>query len=326
MYKILEQVLDREALSAGICEQFIHDINENKLSAESVAATLITIEARGAQLEEIQGFRRALIDLSIKPQLEFEYAIDLCGTGGDSKGTFNISTCSSMVLAALGYKVIKHGNYGVSSLCGSSNVLEALGVKLNLSAEDLQRNLDEHNICFLHAPNYHPVLKKVAPIRANMGIRTIFNGLGPLVNPVQPNYQLTGTYSLELARLYQHILRSERSNFNVVYGFDGFDELSLTENTRTLGKRTDRILNAKSIGTNAVDIESLQVKSKNEASQVLLDVLQGKGSDAQLAVVAANVALARETMEEVGSLQELFNDSLEFIRSGESIKTLKKLL
>ena len=169
-------------------------------------------------------------------------------------------------------------------------------------------------------------MKKVAPIRANLGIRTIFNGLGPLVNPVQPNYQLTGTYSLELARLYQHILRNERSNFNVVYGFDGFDELSLTENTRTLGKHSDRILNAKSICTAALDVESLQVKSREEAKQVLLEVLSGKASDAHLAAVAANVALARETMEEVGSIQELFTDSMEFIRSGESIKTLKNLL
>ena len=326
MHKLLDQLLEREVLSASSCEHFIHDIHEDKLSAETIAACLISIEARGAQLEEIQGFRRALIDLSIKPNLSFEYAIDLCGTGGDSKGTFNISTCTSIVLAALGYKVIKHGNYGVSSLCGSSNVLEELGVKLKVTDEELQRSLDKHNICFLHAPNYHPVLKKVAPIRANLGIRTIFNGLGPLVNPVQPNYQLTGTYSLELARLYQHILRNERSNFNVVYGFDGFDELSLTENTRTLGKHSDRILNAKSIGTAALDVESLQVKSREAAKQVLLEVLSGKASDAHLAAVAANVALARETMEEVGSIQELFTDSMEFIRSGKSIKTLKNLL
>lgn len=326
MYSLLDQLLEREVLSEGSCEQFIHDINEDKLAAETIAALLTSIEARGAQLEEIQGFRKALVDLSIKPKLEFDYAIDLCGTGGDSKGTFNISTCASLVLAALGYKVVKHGNYGVSSLCGSSNVLEELGVKLNLSDAEQQRNLEKHNICFLHAPNYHPVLKKVAPIRSNLGIRTIFNGLGPLLNPVQPNYQLTGTYSLELARLYRHILRNERSNFNVVYGFDGFDELSLTENTRTLGKHSDRILNAKSIGTTAVNVASLQVKSRDEAKEVLLNVLSGKATKAQLAVVAANVALARETMEEVGSIQELFTDSLEFLESGESLKTLKQLV
>ena len=148
MHKLLDQLLEREVLNASSCEHFIHDIHEDKLSAETIAACLISIEARGAQLEEIQGFRRALIDLSIKPNLSFEYAIDLCGTGGDSKGTINISTCTSFVLAALGYKVIKHGNYGVSSLCGSSNVLEELGVKLKASDEELQRSLDKHNICF----------------------------------------------------------------------------------------------------------------------------------------------------------------------------------
>ena len=324
MNEILQHIVEGATLSEAQSETFIHSINEEKLSPEVITGVLIGIELRGPQLEEIKGFRKGLLELSIRPIIEHTDAIDLCGTGGDGKNTFNISTTTAFVLAAMGHKVIKHGNYGVSSLCGSSNVLEELGVELNRTEDQLQRDLENTNLCFLHAPNFHPVMKKVAPIRRNLGVRTIFNCLGPLVNPLQPAYQLTGTYSLELARVYQHILRGERKNFSVLYGLDGYDELTLTDNTRVLGGNTDKVLNADIMKTEALDPSVLESSSKQDAARIIRNVLEGTGTSAQHAVVAANVALARQIIHEQGEIQDLFHDSLSFIQSGEAIKTLKQ--
>ena len=217
MKTLLEKLLRHEHLTFEEARSFIFAIEEEKFTPETISGMLMTIQMRGAQLNEMKGFRSALLELSHRIDLDSEQAIDLCGTGGDGKNTFNISTTTAFVLASMGKKVIKHGNYGVSSLCGSSNVLEELGVTFTSNQGELQRQLDERNICFLHAPLFHPAMKKVAPIRRNLGVRTIFNNLGPLINPAQPRFQLTGTYSLELARIYQHILRNERTNYRVLF-------------------------------------------------------------------------------------------------------------
>ncbi|MDG1331439.1 MAG: anthranilate phosphoribosyltransferase [Crocinitomicaceae bacterium] len=317
MKTLLEKLLRHEHLNFEEARSFIFAIEEEKFTSEMISGMLMTIQMRGAQLTEMTGFRSALLELSNRIELDSEHAIDLCGTGGDGKNTFNISTTTAFVLASMGKKVIKHGNYGVSSLCGSSNVLEELGIKFTSDQGELQRQLDERNICFLHAPLFHPAMKKVAPIRRNLGVRTIFNNLGPLINPAQPKFQLTGTYSLELARMYQHILRTERTNYRVLYGMDGFDEISLTDDTRILGGQSDSVLNAFTLNSSPIKLAEIKGgRTVHDAAQILNSILSGHGSDAQNAVVAANTAVALQLYHPTASVLDLFNEARQFIQSG----------
>jgi len=317
MKQLLEKLLRHEHLTFEEARSFIFAIEEDEFTSEMISGMLMTIQMRGAQLNETRGFRSALLELSNQIELDSEHAIDLCGTGGDGKNTFNISTTTAFVLASMGKKVIKHGNYGVSSLCGSSNVLEELGVKFTNDQGELQRQLDERNICFLHAPLFHPVMKKIAPIRRNLGVRTIFNNLGPLINPAQPKYQLTGTYSFELARIYQHILRNERTNYRVLYGMDGFDEISLTDDTRILGAQSDIVLNARSLNCPTIKLSEIRGgRTIRAAAQTLSSILNGQGTEAQNIVVAANVAMALQLYHPTASILDLFNEARTFIQSG----------
>lgn len=317
MKNLLEKLLRHEHLTFEESRSFIFAIEEEKFTSEIISGMLMTIQMRGAQLTEMRGFRSALLELANRVELDSEQAIDLCGTGGDGKNTFNISTTTAFVLAAMGKKVIKHGNYGVSSLCGSSNVLEELGIKFTSDQGELQRQLDERNICFLHAPLFHPTMKKVAPIRRNLGVRTIFNNLGPLINPAQPKFQLTGTYSLGLARIYQHILRTERTNYRVLYGMDGFDEISLTDDTRILGGQSDSVLNALTLNCAPVQLSEIRGgRTVHDAAQTLQSILDGHGSDSQNHVVAANAAVALQLYHPTASILDLFTEARQFIQSG----------
>ncbi len=313
------------ALSFEEASDFIHSVAEDRLSNETVSGILVGIQMRGVALEELKGFRQALLELSLAPKIDASEAIDLCGTGGDGKNTFNISTTSALIMAAMGKRVIKHGNYGVSSMCGSSNVLEELGFPFSKDTDELNRSLETNNICFLHAPLFHPTLKKVGGIRANLGVRTIFNNLGPLVNPVQPKYQLTGTYSLELAKIYQHLLKDERTDFRVVYGLDCYDEITLTDSTRIFGKHVDTIVDYNSFNVKKINPSSLfSGNSVREASDIVRAILSGKGTEAHNHVVSANVAIALQLFEPEKELNELFQLAQNFIKSGEARKLLKK--
>lgn len=324
MKHLVEKIINHEYLTEVEAASIIHAINEEAISTEHLSALLIAIQMRGVQLEELVGFRSALLDLATPIELDSSNAIDLCGTGGDGKNTFNISTTSSLVLAALGKKVIKHGNYGVSSICGSSNVLEELGFEFNSSSSSLQQDLETTNICFLHAPLFHPTLKKVATTRKNLATRTIFNALGPLVNPVQPNYQLTGTFSMELAKIYQHILRPHRANYKVVYGLNGYDEISLTDSTKILGPTIDQIRTANDFQlVNINPVEIIGGSTLDASAKIVVEVLRGSGSFAQTNVVAANVAEALLCFDSSLDLQETFFEVQSFIRSGQPAKHFK---
>lgn len=317
MNYLLNKLLHHEHLTFKEASSFMFSIEAEEYTPEKISGMLMLIQMRGAQLDEMRGFRSALLELSNRIELDSDQAIDLCGTGGDGKNTFNISTTTSFVLAAMGKKVIKHGNYGVSSLCGSSNVLEELGVEFTQDAGELQRQLDERNICFLHAPLFHPTMKKVAPIRRNLGVRTIFNNLGPLVNPAQPKFQLTGTYSLELARMYQHLLRNERTDYRVLYGMDGFDELSLTDDTRVLGPSSEEVFNASSFECSPIQLSEIKGgRTIHDAAITLTNIMKGNGSQAQNSVVAANTAVALQLYHPTTHLKELYSEALHFIESG----------
>lgn len=323
MKQIVHKILANHYLDYQECSSFIHAIAEESISNEHIIAILTGIQMRGIQLEELKGFRSALLELTVPVQIDSN-AIDLCGTGGDSKNTFNISTTTSMVLAAMNYKVIKHGNYGVSSLCGSSNVLEQLGFSFSNDSSILQDQLDNQNICFLHAPLFHPTMKKVAAIRTNLGIRTLFNSLGPLVNPIQPTHQMTGTYSLELAKIYHHILKEDRTNYKVVYGLDGYDELTLTNTTRILGPGMDQIHSANTFGIQAIIPGALEGGvSLNESAEIVRSILSGKGTEQQTNVIAANVSEAIQCIEPSTQLLDAFQESKSFILSGQAAKHFK---
>lgn len=324
MKELFNKVLGNHSLSEVDCEALIQAIEDENFNQLQIAGILTAIHMRGETLEEIRGFRKALLKRSFLPELDGSEAIDLCGTGGDGKNTFNISTSSSFVVAAMGYKVIKHGNYGVSSSCGSSTVVEALGFSLTNDDKKLQHALKSQNLCFLHAPLFHPTLKKVATIRQGLGIRTIFNALGPLVNPVQPAYQLTGTFSLELARSYAHVLRAERKQFTVVHGMSGYDELTLCDAARAISKNEDRILHHDDY--HVLKPSANQLHSKNDPkqnAQLIRTILKGEGTEDQTNVIAANVTEARLLFDTSSSRKELFIDSKKFIQSGYTAKHFK---
>lgn len=321
MKRYIEIIMDKESFSVATAEAFIHSIGEGLLSENEIAGVLTGIQFRGVTLEELDGFRKALLDRAVVPELDSSESIDVCGTGGDGKDTFNISTTTALVLAAMGYKVIKHGNYGVSSTCGSSNVLESLGFQFKTNEGELAKDLKHKNICFLHAPLFHPTLKRVAPIRKSLGVRTLFNSLGPLVNPVQPVFQLTGTYSLELAKMYQHLLRRQRTGFAVVHAMDGYDEITLTDAARLLSKNNDTLIGAEHMGVASLSSQDLLSGGNiREAKNILLNITRGQGSTAQNTVVAANTAVAMQTIAQETNLKTAFTEALQFIRSGQTAK------
>ena len=319
MYYVLDKLLNNEYLTFQESYDFIFSIEEELHPPEVISGILMIIQLRGVQLKEMHGFRSALLNLALPVELESENAIDLCGTGGDGKNSFNISTTTALVLAAMGKKVIKHGNYGVSSLCGSSNVLEELGFVFTEDSGELQRQLDERNICFLHAPLFHPTMKKIAPIRRNLGVRTIFNSLSPLVNPSQPKYQLTGTYSLELAKVYQHLLRENRTNYRVVYGTEGFEELTLTDDTRVFGGKSEQTLNAATFGLTKLAQSSIYGgRTVRDAAKIVSRILEGRGTEEHNFVIAANTALALQLYHPNEPIIELFKETLKFIKEGKA--------
>ena len=320
MKYLLEKILSRATFNEEEAILFIEAVDKELLTVEQIVGILIGIQMRGLHIEEIKGFKKALLALSLPVHLPSENAIDLCGTGGDGKDTFNISTTTSLVLAAMGHKVLKHGNYGVSSICGSSNVIEALGFELTTNPQALEKSYKEKNIAFLHAPLFHPTLKKVSQIRKNLGIRTLFNVMGPLVNPAQPDYQMTGTFSLELALAYQHVLKNQRKSFKIVHGLDGYDELTLTDETRVLSQDNDCVLNARHFNVpkiNAFDING--GTTIQEACKIVKDISNGKGSEAQNHVIAANVTEAVR-MKSNDSPIEIFQETISFLKSGQTAK------
>lgn len=300
-------------------------IGNGEVNDAQTVALITGIQMRGLQLAELMGFREALLELALPMHFNVGDCIDVCGTGGDGKNTFNISTATAFVLASLGYKVVKHGNYGVSSLCGSSNVLEALGYTFTNDRDTLQRQLDETNICFMHAPLFHPALKAVAPLRKALGIATFFNSMGPLVNPASPTHQLTGTYNLELARQYQHVLRTERKDFTVLHGMEGFDELTFIGVTRILGKERDIILESNPLNLEYTLPDINGGETVQQAADLLVNLLSGKGTEPQNIVLAGNVALALQTFHPEPDFETAFAKGYEAVKSGNAMKPLKTL-
>jgi len=326
MKKILNRLTQYETLTENESRNIIIDISEGKLNTSQISSFLTIFMIRNITIEELNGFRKALIELSLKIDLKEFDPIDLCGTGGDEKDTFNISTLASFVTAGSGVKVAKHGNYGVSSSCGSSNVLEYLDLKFNNDSDKIRKAVDKANICFLHAPLFHPAMKNVAPVRKELGLKTFFNMLGPMVNPSMPEKQVVGVYNLELARIYNYLYQTTDINYNIIHSIDGYDEISLTNGTKVYSRESEFILGSEDFNLKNIDSNNIiGGKDIKSSSKIFMDVLNGKGSTDQENVVCANASLAIAISKDV-SIIEAFNQAKESIKTKNALKCFNDLI
>ncbi|MFS4469452.1 anthranilate phosphoribosyltransferase [Maribacter sp. 2210JD10-5] len=325
MKETLNRLINHEILSKDDANRILVNIAKGDYNTSQIAAFLTVYMMRSITIEELEGFRDALLELCLAVDLSEYNPIDLCGTGGDGKDTFNISTLASFVTAGAGIKVTKHGNYGVSSKCGSSNVMEFLGIKFSNEADFLKKSIDEAGICVLHAPLFHPAMKNVAPIRRELAVKTFFNMLGPMVNPAFPKNQMVGVFNLELARMYGYLYQNTDKNFTVLHALDGYDEISLTGNTKTISNTSEGMIKPSDFGLSAIKQSDIVGGDSIEASaQIFLNVLQGKGTEAQNNVVCANAGVAIATVEETMP-RDGFEKAKESLLSGNGLRALKKL-
>ena len=326
MKQLLNRLINHEHITAEEAKSVLINISEGKYNQSQIASFLTVFMMRNITLEELQGFRDALLELCIRVDLTDYNTIDLCGTGGDGKDTFNISTLASFVTAGAGVHVTKHGNYGVSSACGSSNVMEHLGVQFTNDASFLKRCLDEAGICILHAPLFHPAMKNVAPIRRELGVKTFFNMLGPMVNPSFPKNQLVGVFNLELQRLYAYLYQQSSKNYTILHALDGYDEISLTGPTKVVRNKTEMVIAPEDFNLTPLSPNDIYGgNSVTSAATIFTNVLEGKGTDAQNNVVCTNAAMAIATVQNCTPL-EGFEQAKESLQSGKALGALKKIL
>ena len=327
MKQILQYLFNHNTLSKAEAKAILTEIAQNKFNENEVTAFVTVFLMRSITLEELEGFREALLNLALSVDLDTDDLVDIVGTGGDGKTTFNISTLASFIVAGTGQKVAKHGNYGVSAVSGSSNVLEELGYQFKTNSADLKMDLDKGNICFLHAPLFHPALRSVGPLRKGLGLRTFFNILGPLVNPAKPKFSMIGVYSLEIARIYQYLLQKKQDNFLLVHALDGYDEISLTADTKIFDKSGEYIFSAEELGFKTISPESIfGGNTKEQAAVIFKNILEGKGTYEQNSVVLANAAMALKNTGKFGEYADCLSLATESLESGKALQSLINIL
>lgn len=327
MKKILNHLFEHKTLSREEARDVLVGMSEGKYNESELAAFITVYLMRSITIDELMGFRDALLSLAVKVDLQEYKVMDIVGTGGDGKNTFNISTLACFIVAGTGKKVAKHGNYGASSISGSSNVMEQLGYRFTNDVDRLRKELATANICFLHAPLFHPALKVVGPIRKNLGVRTFFNMLGPLVNPASPETQLIGVYSLEMARIYNYVLQNSGRPFTIIHSLDGYDEISLTNDTKVITEQGEKIYSPRELGKRLVIAEDLSGGTTLEqAAGIFRQVISGNGTWAQNAVVLANAAMALMGTGEYTSYDDAYQHAVESLESGAAQKALENLI
>lgn len=327
MKKTLNHLFENKTLSRAEAQKILTAIALGEYNSSQIAAFITAYGMRNITVEELQGFRDAMLDLCIRLDFSDFELVDLCGTGGDGKDTFNISTLASFVVAGAGYKVAKHGNYGVSSGCGSSNVMEYLGYRFTDNQDTLKRSLDHAGICFIHAPLFNPAMKTVAPIRKELGVKTFFNMLGPMVNPAQPKNQIVGVFSLELARLYAYLYQDTDKNYTILHAVNGFDEISLSCDIKTFSNRGEALLTVADLGFEQIQEEAIKGGDTVESSAVIFkNVLNGEGQDAQTNVVLCNAALAIQTIDRSKTFGDCFYEAEASLMGGKALESFKKLI
>lgn len=327
MKKILQYLFEHKTLSRQQAKDVLVNISLNAYNETEVAAFMTVFLMRSITIQELQGFRDALLELCVRVDLDEYGVLDIVGTGGDGKNTFNISTLSCFIVAGTGVKVAKHGNYGATSVSGASNVMEQLGYRFKNDPAQLKQEVEASNICFLHAPLFHPALKAVGPIRKNLGIRTFFNMLGPMVNPAFPQFQLVGVYNLEMARIYNYLLQQTGRAFTIIHGLDGYDEISLTNDTRVITNEGEKIYTPEQIGKRMVRAPDIYGGNTVEESAGLFKkILKGEGSFAQNAVVLANAAMALHCTGRFGNYEGAYGAAVDSLESGKAWGSLQKLI
>ena len=325
MKNILNRLINHEILSQEEAKNVLVTISNGGYNTSQIASFLTVYMMRSISIDELAGFREALLELCIRIDLSAYNAIDLCGTGGDGKDTFNISTLASFVAAGAGIKVAKHGNYGVSSISGSSNVMEKMGIKFSNDADFLEKCIDKAGICVLHAPLFHPAMKNVGPIRKELAVKTFFNMLGPMVNPAFPKNQLVGVFNLELARMYAYLYQNTDVNFTILHSLDGYDEISLTSPTKTITSTMEGMLHPEDFGVSLLLQSEIEGGTTIEDSATMfINIISGKGTEAQNNVVCANAGMAIATVTKCTPL-EGFQIAKESLLSGKGLLSLKKL-
>lgn len=325
MKTILNKLINHEVLTKEEAKNVLINISSGQYNPSQISAFLTVFMMRSITIDELSGFREALLDLCIRVDLSAYNTIDLCGTGGDGKDTFNISTLASFVSAGAGIKVAKHGNYGVSSISGSSNVMEKMGIKFSNDPSFLEKCIDKAGICVLHAPLFHPAMKNVGPIRKELAVKTFFNMLGPMVNPSFPQNQLVGVFNLELARMYAYLYQNTNVNFTILHSLDGYDEISLTGPTKIITSHMEGMLNPQDFNVRLLSQTEIEGgKTIEESAEIFTNIISGKGNEAQNNVVCANAAMAISTVTKC-SPQEGFELAKESLLSGKGHQALKKL-
>ncbi|WP_297338140.1 anthranilate phosphoribosyltransferase [Algoriphagus sp.] len=327
MKEILNQLIEHKTLSQGQAREVLKNLATGAYNSSQVAAFMTVYLMRSITVEELRGFREAMLELCVPVQISEYDAMDLCGTGGDGKDTFNISTLSSFVVAGAGQHVAKHGNTGVSSICGSSNLLAYFGYEFTHDISEIRRSLDQVGICFLHAPLFHPAMRNVAPIRKELGVKTFFNMLGPMVNPSFPKKQLVGVFSLELARLYAYLYQESDAQFSILHALDGYDEISLTGDFKMISNSGEKLFNPEQIGLSK--LKAAEIKggaTVQESAKIFENILKGKGTNPQNEVVLANSAAALVTANPSLTFAEAVVRAREVLMSGKALDVFNGLV
>lgn len=327
MKAILNYLYENKTLNKTEAQEVLTNIASGKYNEAQIASFLTVFIMRGITVEELEGFRDTMLNLCVPIDLSEYDAMDLCGTGGDSKDTFNISTLAAFVTAGAGIKVAKHGNYGVSSVSGSSNVIEYFGGKFTNNIDYLKHKIETANICFLHAPLFHPAMKYVAPVRKAMGVKTFFNMLGPMVNPANVQRQLIGVFSLELARLYGYLYQQSKKKFVIVHSLDGYDEISLTSATKIITNNNEKLIQPSDLGFQKLKQTDLAGgKTVKEAAKIFKCILKGEGTTEQNNVVIANAAMAISVGKDNIDFNEAKAIATKSLLNGNALASFKKFV
>ena len=327
MKKLLQYLFEHKTLSREQAKEVLVQISQGVYNEHEITSFVTVYLMRSITIDELMGFRDALLSLAVKVDIGVDNTIDIVGTGGDGKDTFNISTLACFIVAGAGQPVVKHGNYGASSVSGASNVMEQLGYQFKNEEAALSKEVKEAGICFLHAPLFHPALKTVGPIRRNIGVRTFFNMLGPIVNPAQPRFQLIGVYNLEMARIYNYVLQSLGKDFTLIHSLDGYDEIALTTDTKVITSKGEYIMTPYQLGKKKVFSQELHGgKTVEEAASIFKNIIQGKGTWSQNAVVLSNAAMALFVTGQYENYDFAFQAAVKSLESGAANNCLQKLI
>ena len=327
MKQILYRLFEHQYLGREEARKILEEIAAGKYSDTQVAALITVFLMRSISVEELSGFRDALMDMRLNIDLSEYSPIDIVGTGGDGKNTFNISTAACFVVAGAGYHVVKHGNYGATSISGASNVMEMHGVKFSSDRDKLARSIGECGMAYLHAPLFNPALKAVAPVRKSLAVRSFFNLLGPLVNPAKPAYQLLGVYNLPLLRLYSYTYQQSGVRFGVVHSMDGYDEISLTSEFKVTTAESEKVYTPEMLGMERCRVEELYGgDSVEEASRIFDDVLQTKASRAKMNCVITNAAFAIRVINPQKSIGECIDEARNSLYGMKALEVFNKFL